>query len=152
MFDSEYLKGQKNHVWYRKSHCGDKTILRPSYLYNGIFYTSLYWIGALVVFWLDVFVVSLPLVPFTLKQVLENDTTRAAITWFENIYMDANPEKFQSIILNKGGRVSISLSVHDNVVVPSDDISLLGITLDDSLNLILIYLICIKMHLGKLMH
>ena len=37
--------------WYRKSHCGDKTILRPSYLQNGISYTgkttSLYWIGAL---------------------------------------------------------------------------------------------------------
>ena len=36
--------------WYRKSHCGDKTILRPSYLHNGISYTgkttSLYWIGA----------------------------------------------------------------------------------------------------------
>ena len=36
---------------YRKSHCGDKTILRLSYLYNGISYTgkttSLYWIGAL---------------------------------------------------------------------------------------------------------
>ena len=35
---------------YRKSHCGDKTILRPSYLHNGISYTgkmtSLYWIGA----------------------------------------------------------------------------------------------------------
>ena len=34
---------------YRKSHCGDKTILRPSYLHNGIFYTgettSLYWVG-----------------------------------------------------------------------------------------------------------
>ena len=39
---------------YRKSHCGDKTILRPSYLHNGISYTgkmtSLYWIGALVCF------------------------------------------------------------------------------------------------------
>ena len=38
---------------YRKSYCGDKTILRPSYLHNGISYTgkttSLYWIGALVV-------------------------------------------------------------------------------------------------------
>ena len=38
---------------YRKSHCGDKTILRPSYLRNGISYadktTSLYWIGALYV-------------------------------------------------------------------------------------------------------
>ena len=37
---------------HRKSHCGDKTILRPSYLHNGIFYTgkmaSLYWIRALV--------------------------------------------------------------------------------------------------------
>ena len=36
----------------RKSHCGDKTILRPSYLHNGISYTgkmtSLYWIRALV--------------------------------------------------------------------------------------------------------
>ena len=33
---------------YRKSHCGDKTILQPSYLHNGISYTgkmtSLYWI------------------------------------------------------------------------------------------------------------
>ena len=33
---------------YRKSHCGDKTILRPSYLHNGISYTGkttyLYWI------------------------------------------------------------------------------------------------------------
>ena len=33
---------------YRKSHCGDKTIWRPSYLHNGISYTgkmtSLYWI------------------------------------------------------------------------------------------------------------
>ena len=37
---------------YRQSHCGDKTILRPSYLHNGISYTgektSLYWIKAQV--------------------------------------------------------------------------------------------------------
>ena len=36
---------------YTKSHCGDKTILRPSYLHDGISYTvkmaSLFWIGAL---------------------------------------------------------------------------------------------------------
>ena len=34
---------------YRNSHCGDKTTLRPSYLYNGISYpgkmTPLYWIS-----------------------------------------------------------------------------------------------------------
>ena len=37
---------------YRKSHCGDKTVVRSSYLHNGISYTgkmsSLYWMGALV--------------------------------------------------------------------------------------------------------
>ena len=37
---------------YRKSHCGDKMILRPSYLQNGTSYTttmtSLYWIRAQV--------------------------------------------------------------------------------------------------------
>ena len=36
---------------YRKSHCGDKTIVRSSYLHNEISYTSktsLYWIRALV--------------------------------------------------------------------------------------------------------
>ena len=34
---------------YRKSHCGDKTVVRPSYLHNMISNTgknSLYWIGA----------------------------------------------------------------------------------------------------------
>ena len=40
---------------YRKSHCGDKTIWRPSYLHNGISYTgkmaSLYWIGVLAATW-----------------------------------------------------------------------------------------------------
>ena len=36
---------------YRKSHCGDKTVIRPSYLRNGISYTgkmpSSYWVRAL---------------------------------------------------------------------------------------------------------
>ena len=38
---------KKTSYQYRKYHCGDKTILRPSYLHNGISYTgkmtSLYW-------------------------------------------------------------------------------------------------------------
>ena len=37
---------------YRKSYCGDKTVVRSSYLHNGVSYTgkmtSLYWIRALV--------------------------------------------------------------------------------------------------------
>ena len=40
---------------YRKSHCGDKTVVRASYLHNGISFTgkmsSLYWIGALDTHW-----------------------------------------------------------------------------------------------------
>ena len=55
----------------------------------------------------------------TLTNVRENDT-RAAIAWFENNNMDANLDKFQSIILNIGCDVSISLSVQDNVVIPSE--------------------------------
>ena len=43
------------YVQYRKSYSGDKTILRPSYLHNGVSYTgktrSVYWIGALVPRW-----------------------------------------------------------------------------------------------------
>ena len=39
---------------YRKSHCGDKTILRPSYLHNGISYTvkttSSHWTRALMTY------------------------------------------------------------------------------------------------------
>ena len=39
---------------YRKSHCGDKTVVRSSYLHNGISYTgkmsSLYWIRAQVLY------------------------------------------------------------------------------------------------------
>ena len=55
---------------YRKSHCGDKTILRPSYLHNGVSYTgkttSLYWIGALViVFHLEIFQLLAPGCPTT---------------------------------------------------------------------------------------
>ena len=57
----------------------------------------------------------------TLKNVLENDT-RAAIAWFENNYMDANPDKFQSIILNTGGDVSISISVQDDQTATYDDL------------------------------
>ena len=40
---------------YRKSHCGDKTVVRSSYLHNGISYTgkmtSLYWIRAQIPWW-----------------------------------------------------------------------------------------------------
>ena len=55
---------------YRKSHRGDKTILRPSYLHNGISYTgkmtSLYWIGA---------------------QVMTSQSVTHYILWYDNCYV-----------------------------------------------------------------
>ena len=62
---------------YRKSHCGDKTILRPSYLHNGISYTgkmtSLYWIRAL-----------------------------DPITWPVNIHLRCTKGEWSSILWNAG--------------------------------------------------
>ena len=58
---------------YRKSHCGDKTILRPSYLHNGISYTGkmiyLYWIGAQVIIWTNDGLVLLLYVSLHLNEV-----------------------------------------------------------------------------------
>ena len=52
MYSGAWINIKKTSCQYRKSHCGDKTILRPSYLHNGISYTgktaSLYWFRALV--------------------------------------------------------------------------------------------------------
>ena len=45
-----WFKIKMSSYQYRKSHCGDKTVVRSSYLHNGISYTgkmsSLYWIRA----------------------------------------------------------------------------------------------------------
>ena len=51
-YSGPWFNIKKSSYQYRKSHCGDKTILRPSYLHNGISYTgkmtSLYWISPLL--------------------------------------------------------------------------------------------------------
>ena len=52
LFRSNWIWGPRALIQYRESHCWDKTVIRPSYLHNGISYTgkmtSLYWIRALV--------------------------------------------------------------------------------------------------------
>ena len=37
-------------------------------------------------------------------------------------------------MLSRNGEVSIPLSVHNNILYPTDEIKVLGVTLDDSLN------------------
>ena len=77
----------------------------------------------------------------TLKNSLEKDAHRA-ISWFDNNYMDANPDKFQCISLGRPpqcisldrfGRPPISISVEGNTIPSSDSIKVLGVTLDSSL-------------------
>ena len=47
--------------------------------------------------------------------------------------MDANPDKFQYISLERFGRPPISISVDGNIIPSSDSIKVLGVTLDNSL-------------------
>ena len=67
-----------------------------------------------------------------LKASLEEDAQRA-ISWFDNNYMDANPDKFQCISLYRFGRPPISISIEGNTIPSSDIIKVLGVTLDSSL-------------------
>ena len=52
LFRSNWIWGPRALIQYRESHCWDKTVIRPSYLNNGISYTAkmtyLYWSRALV--------------------------------------------------------------------------------------------------------
>ena len=67
-----------------------------------------------------------------LKNTLEVDTN-SAIDWFVNNYMDANPHTFQSIVLGGKREISFSVSVQENLILPTDNIRVLGVTLDDHL-------------------
>jgi hypothetical protein len=65
------------------------------------------------------------------------DDSKVAIKWFENNYMEANPSKFQFILLSplRKRKSSISeLPILDVNIERSDYVKLLGITIDDQLN------------------
>ena len=47
--------------------------------------------------------------------------------------MDANPHKLQSIFLGRKRDISFSISVQENLILPTDNIKVLGVTLDDHL-------------------
>ena len=68
-----------------------------------------------------------------LCDVLKLDTN-TAIGWFEHNYMDANPSKFQGIILGKDVPQSMALSAQDHSIPLSNHLKVLGVTLDHKLN------------------
>ena len=67
-----------------------------------------------------------------LKKVLENDVNSATV-WFANNHMCVNTDKFQSIILNRNGKHTLSISVQDNTVLSDTSITVLGVVLDGKL-------------------
>ena len=67
-----------------------------------------------------------------LKNTLEMDTN-SAIAWFINNNMEANPDKFQSIILGRKRDMLIPISVQNDIIMPTSSIKVLGVTLDDRL-------------------
>ena len=67
-----------------------------------------------------------------LKHVLENDTN-TAIKWFTDNYMNANAEKFQSMIFDRKGNIDTKLTVGNIELNSEDSIKILGINLDSKL-------------------
>ena len=78
---------------YRKSHCGDKTVVRSSYLHNGISYTgkitSLYWISTQVVYHeKEMPLKSRPYLSSKVRQILQDvvDHGKLCRQFNENLY------------------------------------------------------------------
>ena len=71
-----------------------------------------------------------------LKTVLENLTYDASklLYWFKVSSMKANPEKFQFMILSKKSYQPQKLSVNTFTIDESDEVELLGLTIDKELN------------------
>ena len=60
--------------------------------------------------------------------------TSIVIKWFQENGMKANPSKFQFIVFGKNNNIG-TLTVNDTTeIIPSQDVKLLGITLDPNLN------------------
>lgn len=67
-----------------------------------------------------------------LKDTLQQDCW-LALSWFGDNYMDANPDKFQCIFLDRFGKQPPAISIEGNDILSSDKIKVLGVTLDNNL-------------------
>ena len=68
------------------------------------------------------------------KNVLTSESEHV-IEWFGTNQMQANPGKFQAIVLGKRGHGDCkSFTIHDNTVKCEDSVKLIGVTIDYMLN------------------
>ena len=65
---------------------------------------------------------------------LQSDGNRA-IKWFTDNGMQANPEKFQFMVISRDGDSSRSLTLNDSTVIVSEDhVKVLGVLIDSKFN------------------
>ena len=66
---------------------------------------------------------------------LEEDSQKA-IDWFKTNHMIANPDKFKAIIIEKSGRDTsgIELNINDEKIHTQNEVTLLGVTIDNKLS------------------
>ena len=57
-----------------------------------------------------------------------------AVDWFKVNMMEANPTKFQAIILLRNVDDSTNIPIRDNIVPSAKQVKLLGVTIDDKLD------------------
>ena len=58
----------------------------------------------------------------------------STLSWFENNYMRANPDKFQAIVLGMKNPETLNFQLGNITIKPEDKVKLLGIDLDSKLN------------------
>jgi hypothetical protein len=68
------------------------------------------------------------------KEILTQES-KVAIDWFKMNMMEANPNKFQVMLLSKSQNVSdFSLDIDGNTLMGEDNVKLLGVNIDNRLN------------------
>ena len=68
-----------------------------------------------------------------LKLNLSVDTEKA-LHWYDNNRLNANPDKFQCVVMNRNGALPVSISVQDKTINSTGEMNVLGVVLDAKLN------------------
>ncbi len=78
-----------------------------------------------------------------------------AMLWFRENFMQASPRKFQFMIMQKYTSqeiISVLITKHGTTIMRPTEVKLLGITIDQNLNLTSILTIYVKILQGKLIY
>jgi len=68
-----------------------------------------------------------------MKNVLEECSVKA-IAWFRANHMQANPNKFQAMVLHRSLKPSVTFTIENSHITPSVSVKLLGVLVDNNLS------------------